>query len=326
MKATVTGGTGFVGSHLIDRLLAGGHEVTALVRSPAKAAGLEARGVRLVAGDLHSESAIRDAVRGQNVVYHAAALVAAKDEAEFLHANRDGTANVVRAMEQVAPYARLVLVSSLAAAGPAALGIPRTVDHPDAPVTMYGRSKSAAEQAVRQSHLPWVIARPPAVYGPRDRDNFLQVFKLVRSGFAPLFGDGSQELSMVYVTDLARGLELIGTTPGIESRAYFTNHPEIVTTADLVRRIGTLMGRDVRVIPIPQPVAKAVLGAAGQVAALFGNRTILRADKAHDFFSPGWTGDPTPLMSDTGWQPEYDLDRGLAATRAWYREAGWLSR
>ncbi len=244
MKAMVTGGTGFVGSHLVDRLLASGHDVTALVRSPAKAAGLEARGVRLVKGDLHDEAAIRDAVRGQNVVYHVAALVAAKDEAEFFRANRDGTANIVRAMEQLAPYARLVHVSSLAAAGPAALGVPRTADQPEAPVTMYGRSKHAAEQVVRQSHLPWVIARPPAVYGPRDSDNFLQVFKLVRSGLAPLFGDGSQELSMVYAPDLARSLELIGSTPGIEGRSYFTNHPEIVTTRDLVGRIGKLMGRE----------------------------------------------------------------------------------
>ncbi len=322
----VTGGTGFVGSHLIDRLLASGHDVTTLVRSPARAAGLEARGVTLVRGDLHDEAAIRAAVRGQNVVYHAAALVAAKDEAEFFRANREGTAIVVRAMEQLAPYARLVHISSLAAAGPAALGIPRTTEHAEAPLTMYGRSKNAAEQVVRESHLPWVIARPPAVYGPRDRDNFLQVFKLVRSGFAPVFGDGSQELSLVYAPDLARALELIGTTPGIESRAYFTNHPEIVTTADLVRRIGRLMGRDVRIIPIPQPAAKALLGAAGQVAALLGNRTILRAEKAHDFFSPGWTGDPTQVMSDTGWLPEHDLDRGLAATKGWYQESGWLSR
>jgi nucleoside-diphosphate-sugar epimerase len=326
MKAMVTGATGFVGSHLIDRLLAAGHEVTALVRSPAKAAGLEARRVRLVRGDLHAEAAIREAVRGQNVVYHVAALVAARNEAEFFRANREGTASIVRAMEQLAPYARLVHVSSLAAAGPAALGAPRTADQPEAPVTMYGRSKNAAEQVVRQSHLPWVIARPPAVYGPRDRDNFLQVFKLVRSGFAPVFGDGSQELSMVYAPDLARSLELVGTTPGIESRAYFTNHPEIVTTTDLVRRIGKLMGRDVRIIPIPKPAARALLGAVGSLAAALGNRTVLRADKAHDFFSPGWTGDPTQVMSETGWQPEHDLDRGLAATKAWYQEAGWLPR
>lgn len=325
MKAMVTGGTGFVGGHLIDRLLADGHEVTALVRSPAKAAGLEGRGVRLVKGDLHDEAALREAVRGQDVVFHVAAMVAARDEAEFFRANREGTANVVRAMEQVAPYARLVHVSSLAAAGPAALGVPRTVNHPEAPLTMYGRSKNAAEQVVRNSHLPWVIARPPAVYGPRDSDNFLQVFRMVRSGFAPVFGDGSQELSMVYGPDLARALELIGTTPGIESRAYFTNHPEIVSSADLVRRIGRLMGKDVRVIPIPRPAATVLLGAAGYVAGITGNRTILRADKAHDFFSPGWTGDPSQLMAETGWQPEHDLDRGLEATRDWYRESGWLT-
>ena len=84
--------------------------------------------------------------------------------------------------------------------------------------------------------------------------------------------------------------------------------------------------RCVRVIPIPQPAAKVLLAAAGQVAALLGNRTILRADKAHDFFSPGWTGDPTQLMSETGWTPEHDLDRGLAATKVWYQDSGWLPR
>jgi dihydroflavonol-4-reductase len=324
VKALVTGGTGFVGAHLIDRLLTSGHDVTALVRSPARAAGLEERGVRLVRGDLANEPAIREAVRGQDVVYHAAALVAAIDEAEFFLSNRDGTANVVRAMEQLAPYARLIHVSSLAAAGPAARGVPRTAADPEQPITMYGRSKHAAEQVVRGSHLPWIIARPPAVYGPRDRDNFLQVFKLVRSGFAPIFGDGGQELSMVYAPDLARALELLGSTPGIEGRAYFTNHPEVITTRDLVRSIGTLMGRDVRIIPIPRPAARLLLGAAGQVAAVTGNRTILRADKAHDFFCPAWTGDPTDLMSDTGWQPHHDLAHGLPATKAWYLEAGWL--
>ncbi len=192
---------------------------------------------------------------------------------------------------------------------------------------MYGRSKNAAEQVVRQSHLPWVIARPPAVYGPRDSDNFLQVFKLVRSGFAPVFGDGSQELSMVYAPDLARSLELIGTTPGIESRAYFTNHPEIVTTSRLRPPHRQADG------PRRADHSHSAAGGEGCCSVprarsppCSGNRTILRADKAHDFFSPGWTGDPTQLMSETGWQPEHDLDRGLAATKEWYQESGWLSR
>jgi nucleoside-diphosphate-sugar epimerase len=117
--------------------------------------------VRLIPGDLHDHAALREAVRGQQVVYHVAALVGATDEAEFLRANREGTANLVAAMEAVAPYARLVLVSSLAAAGPAQAGRPRHEREPAAPVTMYGRSKLASEEVVRASGLPWVISPPP---------------------------------------------------------------------------------------------------------------------------------------------------------------------
>ena len=127
---------------------------------------------------------------------------------------------------------------------------------------------------------------------------------------------------MVYVLDLARALELLASTPGIEGRAYFANHPEIVSTRDFVRRIGTLMGRDVRIIPIPKPRGASAARRRGQIAAITGNRTILRADKAHDFFCPAWTGDPTHLMADTGWQPEYDLARGLPATKALVRGIG----
>lgn len=320
MRALVTGGTGFVGGHLVDRLLAAGDEVTALVRSTARGAGLAARGVRLVKGDLHDQAALREAVRGQQVVYHVAALVGAVDEAEFLRANREGTANVVAAMEAVAPYARLVLVSSLAAAGPAVPGRPRRDAESAAPVTMYGRSKLASEEVVRSSGLPWVIARPPAVYGPRDIDNFATLYRFARFGVAPVFGDGSQEVSLVYAPDLAEALRLAGVTPGIEGRAYFTNHPEVVTTRDIVTGIAKSMGRSVTVLPVPRPLASLALGAVGGVSGLLKRKTILRADKAHEFFQPAWTADPAPMMGDTGWVPAHDMALGLARTWDWYRE------
>lgn len=324
MKAMVTGATGFVGGHLVDRLLAAGDEVTALVRSPSRAAPLAGRGVRLVEGDLHASGAIREAARGQDVVYHVAALVGAVDEDEFLRANREGTANVVQAMEAVAPYSRLVLVSSLAAAGPSTHGRPRQDTDPLAPVTMYGRSKLASEEVVRQSNLPWVISRPPAVYGPRDSDNFLTLFKLARSGFSPVFGDGSQEVSLVYVPDLADALRLMGTTKGIEGRSYFTNHPEVVTTRALVDLFGQAMGKNLTIVPVPRAAANVMLGAAGGIAGLLKRKTILRADKANEFFQPAWTADPTTLMGDTGWQPQHDARAGVEHTWKWYREAGWL--
>ncbi len=324
MKALVTGATGFVGGHLVDRLLAEGAEVTALVRSPGKAADLAARGVRLVAGDLEAHDALREAARGQDVVWHVAALVGAVDEAAFMRANRDGTANLVAAVRAVAADARFVHVSSLAAAGPAGRGRPRTADEPVQPVTMYGRSKQAAEEVVRASGLRWVIARPPAVYGPRDRDNFIALFRLARAGIVPVFGSGDQELSLVQVEDLAEGLRLAGTAPGLEGRAWFVHHPEVATSADVVRTVGRLMGREVRVVPIPFGMARVALGVAGGIAGLLGRKTILRADKAHEFYQPAWTGDATPFLREAGWAPAYDLARGMARTWAWYREAGWL--
>ena len=117
MRALVTGATGFVGSHLAETLRRQGIEVTALVRSPARAAGLVAQGVRTVTGDLHQLPALREAVRDADLIFHVAGLVAARDEAEFLAGNRDGTRNLLEAVPTGA-RPRLVLVSSMPAGGP----------------------------------------------------------------------------------------------------------------------------------------------------------------------------------------------------------------
>ncbi|HVX88609.1 MAG TPA: NAD(P)-dependent oxidoreductase, partial [Gemmatimonadales bacterium] len=215
MRFFLTGATGFVGGHVVDQLLAAGHEVTALVRSPARAQGMADRGVRLVPGDLHDRAALAAGAADAEVVLHVAALTGAVNEAEFLAANREGTANVLAACVQAATRPRLVSVSSMAAGGPARRGVPKRDAADDRPVTMYGRSKLAGELVLRGSQHPWVILRPPTVYGPRDRDNLLTVFKAARTGFAPVFGDGSMELSAIYVEDLAAATVLAGTAEGV---------------------------------------------------------------------------------------------------------------
>ena len=323
MRALVTGGTGFVGSHLIDHLLERGDAVTALVRTPARAAGLAGRGVRLVRGDLADARALAEAVEGQEVVYHVAALVGALAEAEFVAANRDGTAAVVRAAE-AAGRPRLVLCSSMAAGGPSARGVPRTGAEPDRPVTAYGRSKLASEAVVRASALPWTILRPPTVYGPRDRENFLKLFAIARRGLVPVFGDGSMELSLVYAADFARAMTAAAAAPATEGRTYYANHPERLTSAELAAKVGRVVGRRVRVVPLPEPLTRGILAVTGGVAALLRRNTILRPEKANEFYQPAWTGDPAPLARDAGWTAAHDADAGLAATHAWYREAGWL--
>ncbi len=324
MRALVTGGTGFVGSHLIDALLARGDAVTALVRSPAKAADLPARGVRVVLGDLHDRAALVQAAADQEVVYHVAGLTGALDEAEFMAANRDGTANLVAATAAQSPGARFVLVSSMAAGGPSRPGLPRSALQAPAPVTMYGRSKLAGEEAVRGSSLPWVILRPPTIYGPRDRDNLIAVFKIARLGIAPVFGSGAMELSAIYVTDLAEAIVAAGMGGTVVGGTFYTNHPEIVTSGQLVRLIGETAGRRVRILPVPSWIARGTLAVTGGLASLFRQRTILRLDKANEFYQEAWTGDPTPFMERTDWRAAHDLATGLPLTYRWYRDAGWL--
>ena len=322
MRALVTGATGFVGSHLAEALRHRGYEITALARSSRKAEALISQGARVVAGDLHDAAALDRAAAGQDIIYHVAGAVAARNEAEFLRANRDGTRNILNAAEK-SGNPRFVLVSSLAAAGPAPRGAPLTGREAPHPVTAYGRSKLAAEEVVRGSALRWSIVRPPIVYGPRDRE-VLKIFRLARLRLAPVFGDGSQELSAVHASDLAQALVAAGESVATIGGIYPACHPEVFTSAELGQAVARAMGRSVTTIRIPPTVARALLSLAETGTRLAGQVSILTADKANEFFQPAWTGDPGPLTRDTGWQAAYDLESGLANTYEWYRQAGWL--
>ena len=322
MNALVTGATGFVGGHLIDALIASGDRVTALVRNPEKAKGLSSRGVRIAPGDLASMEALRSAVVDQDVIYHVAGLVAARSEAEFLAVNRDGTIRVLDAATD-AGRPRIVLVSSLAAGGPTGRGTRLTGDEEPRPVTAYGRSKLAGERVLRRSTLPWTIVRPPAVYGPHDTE-MLRVFRAAKLGIAPVFGDGAQELSLVYGPDLGRALAAAGSTPETLGKVYYACHPEVLTSASLVQTIGHAVGRPVRLVALPKWTARGALAVTATIARLSRRATLLTPDKANEFFAPAWTCDSSALTAATGWRPEFDLASGAAATVAWYRASGML--
>jgi len=321
MKALVTGGTGFVGSHLIEALQQRGHSVRAIVRSSARAEALGLRGVEWLPGDLGDAAALRQAVEGVDVVYHVAGLIAARSEADFFEVNREGTR---RLLEAAAPTgARFVLVSSLSAGGPTSPGRPLTGDEPPRPVTQYGRSKLAGEEVVKAGPLPWTIIRPPAVYGPRDRE-FFRLFKAASLGVAPIFGTGDQEMSLIFGPDLAEAIAEAGSSPAAIGRSYYAAHPTVTTHAEFVRIIARVMGHRVRMIRIPFLVGRGALHISGAVAQIMNRPTVLNADKANEIFQPAWTCDPARLERDVGWRAAHDLEAGIAGTIAWSRKAGWL--
>jgi nucleoside-diphosphate-sugar epimerase len=318
----VTGGTGFVGAHVVEALRARGDQVTCLVRSPARARALGWTDVRLVAGDLDDAPALRAACAGATTIFHLAGLISARDATEFMRANRDGTAHLLEAASAQPPQ-RFVLVSSLAAGGPTLPGQPIDETRAPAPVTPYGHSKLAAEVVVRAMPWPWTIVRPPLVYGERDRA-VLKLFRLARTGVVPVFGDGSQELSVVYAGDLAQALLTAAATPAAARRLYYAAHPAVTTSRELARAVGRAVGREPRVVGLPAPLARGLLWAIGSLAHLAGRATVLSGDKTAEFLAPAWTCRPDALMRDTGWRPRVELEMGLARTAAWYRREGWL--
>ena len=326
MNVFVTGGTGFVGAHLVKALCARGDTVTALVRRRALAERLGwGPEVRLLSGDLDDEGTLRAGCAGADIVYHVAGKIAARSAAEFMATNRDGTANVLEAARDGGAR-RLLFVSSLAVAGPTTPRHPIDETRPPMPVTDYGRSKLAAEVLVRAMppSLPWTIVRPPVVYGEWDRGT-LKIFQLARRGVVPVFGDGSQELSVIHAEDLARSLIAAATSPAAVGRVYFAAHPTATTSRDLVLGAGrALGGRAPKIMPVPPFVARGILWTVGALAYIAGRATLLSADKGNEYLAPAWTCRSDALTRDTGWRAEIDLETGLRRAANWYREVGWL--
>jgi nucleoside-diphosphate-sugar epimerase len=296
--------------------------VTALVRAPSRAGSLVALGCRVVEGALEDEGSLRRLVGGAEVVFHAAGLVAARSTAEFQRVNGEGVARIARAAAAEG-VGRLVHVSSLAVTGPTRPGHPLDEGSGPGPLTAYGRSKRAGEEAVRASAVPFAIVRPAPVYGPRDRA-FLALFRAARRGVVPLLGDGCQELTLVHAEDLAAGLVAAGTSPRTLGGTYHAGHPGPVTQKALAEAVGRAVGRRVRTLTLPGPLVHAALGLTGLLWRALGRAPLLDGDKAKELLAPAWTCSSAALRRDAGWEARIPLERGLAQTVLSYRELGWL--
>ncbi len=324
MKAFVTGGTGFIGSHLVDTLIDNGNysEVRCLVRSRER--WLKGRRFRRISGDLHDLTALREGMRDADVVFHLAGVVKASSYEDYKRANVDATENLLRvAGKEEVP--KIIVLSSLAAAGPSRNG-PVTEDQPMRPVSNYGRSKMEMEELICEiapERAAVTILRPSAVYGPRE-DQIYTFFKMADKRICPIVGDGERpRISMVYVGDVVNALtDAAGVdTPGVST--YFISGPEINTWNQIRGTTQKVLGKKTVPIYLRPGWVKRIAGAVEKSASFFGIYPVLNREKAKEMILE-WTCSVAKARRELGYEPEYTLGEGISRTIHWYKKHHWL--
>ncbi len=319
MNALVTGANGFVGSHLCELLLARGHAVRALVRETSDLVWLGGMDLDFAYGDMRRPETFAAAVQDADWVFHTAATVRPKNPEDFERVNCEGTRLLAEACIS-AGVKRLVFFSSAAAAGPASgPQQPRTETENPAPVSRYGQSKLKAEQALASlaDRLYSVILRFPAVYGPRDKDS-LMLIRILKLGVRPDFGG---TFSVVYVRDAVRAA-LIGAEADVASGSvYFISDGHAHDYDELGRLAGQLLGRRTVRLKVPDWALRSAATVSEWV-----NRegSILNRDKARELLQECWVCSPEKARHELGFEPEYELSRGLEETIRWYQDHDWL--
>jgi len=324
MKAFVTGGTGFIGSHLVDHLIKSDSysEIRCLVRNQEK--WLSGNNYIKIEGDLHDLPALNKGIDGVDVIFHLAAVVKAPGKKEFFYTNVDATENIIR-IGQKKGVKNFVILSSLAAAGPS-FGKPLTEDKPLMPVSTYGQSKKKMEEMIHEiaekNHSIKII-RPPAVYGPRE-DQIYTYFKACAKRISPVVGDGTHpRLSMVYVDDLIQGILLAAgfTEQGVHP--FFISGPEDYNWQQIRTATTKVLGKKAIPINLKPSWVKKIAGVVEQTASLFGKYPVLNREKATEMILE-WTCSHKKAEQILKYHPKFSLNEGISRTIHWYKLHNWL--
>ena len=301
MRLAITGGTGFVGGHLLELAITAGHQVKALTRK----AQTERGGVEWVRGDLSDRQALEQLVDGADAVIHVAGVISASSASAFELGNVTGTLAMLAAATAGGIH-RFVQVSSLAAREPK--------------LSLYGGSKFRAEALVHRSGLDWVIVRPPAVYGPGDKET-LELFRMAKLGLMLMPPKG--RVSIIHVDDLARLLLAVAAP---EAPTSCLIEPDDGTAdgwthRDFARALGTAVGTKPAIVSSPGVLLRLAARADQLVR---GPHAKLTVDRAAYFSHRNWVVEPKRACPEALWRPEIDTAQGLRETADWYRLQGWL--
>jgi len=321
----VTGANGFIGSHLVKKLLElkqankWPEEIVCLVRKTSHLAALEKQNVRLILGDLREPETLIPAVKGAKYIYHLGAELHTISLKNFLETNTRGTENLLNAAVTHAKdtLKRFLFVSSQAAGGPAAINKPKTEkDPPSEPVSWYSKSKLEAEKIAKKffKKIPITIVRPTSVYGERD-PGFVSIYKALEKRIHPLTGLKKRYTGMVYAPDLVEGFITAATSPKTLSQTYYLNNPRNYTVKEMVKIMAKAIGKPWGItLPIPIFIFKFVAIFSELIFLFTRKKPLPSRDKVRDLSQIYWLCTAKKAQDDFGWVAKTSLNDGVTAT------------
>jgi len=324
VKTFITGGTGFIGSHLINYLTNKKNtEIFALVRNLNKLKWLEGLNIHFLEGNLLSIPSLPSDI---DIIFHIAGLTKTNKSGDYYTVNQQGTASLFQALlsQKVFPK-KIICLSSIAASSPSFNGKPVKECSPPDPVTPYGKSKLQGEiEALKfKDKFSIVIIRVGAVFGPRDKD-FLSYFKIINKGILPSVALKPRLLSFCYVKDLVKALDLC-TQKNLESGEIINiANPTPYTWDEFGQAAGIALGKTLRKIKFPLPFIYPVSLCSELAGKISRNPSILNRHKFREMKQQGWIVDTKKATEKLSFQPQYSLQKAVRETVDWYIEQGWL--
>jgi len=323
MNIAITGGTGFIGTHMIERLLIDGHKVSCLVLPRQKYTIMP--DVTYFEGDIMNPPSLEKFLQGAQTIIHLAGLTRAKTEQEFIAINAEGTAGLVEAAKKYsADFSHIIAMSSLAAIGPSDDDCGHCEDEPFKPISSYGRSKAKLEEYLQNQNLNvhWTAIRAPGVYGPYDRD-FLQYFKLINKRVRLVIGKRNV-MSLVYVKNLVSAMAACIDNPAAYNQAFFVSDNGCYDWDDIGAMIEASLDKKSIRITVPLWALWGMIIVTEWMKPILKNPPLITRDKLAHMSQSYWVVSCKKANELLGYTPSYTTLDAFRETGTWYRVNGWL--
>ncbi len=324
--AVVTGGTGFVGSHLVDLLLEKDFHVKCITRKTSNLRWLKGKNVDIYDCGLFNKDELKKVLANANYLFHVAGVVRSKNKKGFFKGNVETTKNLLEATAEINPdIEKIIIVSSLTACGPSLNGKPCTEKTTPHPITTYGKSKLAEEELAKSffDKLPITICRAPALYGERETDIYA-MFKGFQKGIMTLVGFNNKKLSLLNGRDFVNGLYLAALSNKTSGEIYFISSEKIYDWNIISNEMEKAIGKKAIRLRIPHFIIY-ILGAVSHFLNYFTSKpATFNLEKAKDFVQENWTCDVSKAKRDFNYKQQISLSEGIKSTVDWYRKNDWL--